>query len=225
MARPHAPITVLSPMIDTVHTLEKFAANCPACAGPREGAAPLSTGDHYPSALGLALDRGHDRRGRFDLRGHDLTEYLLAADRDDEPSRRTTNRFSPSSCGCWITSLMPRTPTTSRLRCAASGRRSEADGLYAGLGRATHKRVAIVRRADRGALANLSMSEVASLGPDVLQCSTGAKCCRLCASGARSVHRKARTAGRLSGAAFGRQGPAGCVDIRSGTVLKWGSVP
>ena len=117
---------------------------------------------------------------------NDLTQYLLAADRDDESVEAYHDPLQPVVLRMLhhlVDAANSHDKPVTMCGELAGDPKLTALMLALGVRRISVSRSHVGRIA--GALANLSISEVASLGPDVLQCSTGREVRRACcASGA-----------------------------------------
>ncbi len=170
------PLTVLLPMIDTLDTLLQIRGElCRICGISEGGALPFRLGTmvEVPSAALLI----EDIIGQIDSVSvglNDLTQYLLAADRDDEFMESYHDPLQPV-----VLRLLHQLVQVAD----AHGKPVTVCGELAGDPKLTALMLALgVRRISvsrshvgriAAALANLSISEVASLGPAVLHCSTG----------------------------------------------------
>ncbi len=140
------PVTVLLPMIDTLDTLLRIQTELDRICGIAQGAAlpfRLGTMIEVPSAA-LLIEEVIDRVDSVAVGLNDLTQYLLAADRDDEfvesyhdalAARRAAARASTG-------------PNSSQSRQARHDvrrtcRRSDVDSFDVGAGSAANQRFAI----------------------------------------------------------------------------------
>jgi len=169
-------LTVLLPMIDTLDTLLQTRGElCRICGVAEGGDLPFRLGSmiEVPSAALMIEDLiGHVDSISVGL--NDLTQYLLAADRDDEFVESYHDPLQPA-----VLRLLHQLVQSAN----AHGKPVTMCGELAGDPKLTALMLALgVRRISvsrshvsriAAALANLSISEVASLGPAVLQCSTG----------------------------------------------------
>jgi phosphoenolpyruvate-protein phosphotransferase (PTS system enzyme I) len=170
------PLTVLLPMIDTLDTLLQIRGElCRICGIREEEALPFRLGTmvEVPSAALLIEDIiGHIDSVSVGL--NDLTQYVLAADRDDESVESYHDPLQPV-----VLRLLHRIVESAN----AHGKPVTMCGELAGDPKLTALMLALgVRRISvsrshvgriAAALANLSISELADLGPAVLGCSTG----------------------------------------------------
>jgi phosphotransferase system enzyme I (PtsI) len=170
------PVTVLLPMIDTLDTLLRIRGELRRICGSSEGEAlpfRLGTMVEVPSAA-LMLEDIIEQVDSVSVGLNDLTQYLLAADRDDEFMESYHDPLQPV-----VLRMLHRIVQTAD----AHGKPVTMCGELAGDPKLTALMLALgVRRisvsrshASRiaAALTDLSISEVAPLGPAVLQCSTG----------------------------------------------------
>lgn len=170
------PLTVLLPMIDTLDTLLQIRGElCRICGIAEDQALPFRLGSmvEVPSAALLIEDIiGHIDSVSVGL--NDLTQYLLAADRDDEFVESYHDPLQPvvlrllhqivkvgDAHGKPVTMCgeLAGDPKLTALMLALGVRRISVSRSHVG-------RIA-------AALADLSITEVAALGPAVLHCSTG----------------------------------------------------
>jgi len=170
------PLTVLLPMIDTLDTLLQIKRELRRiCDVAEEGRLPFQLGTmiEVPSAALLIEDIiGHIDSVSVGL--NDLTQYLLAADRDDEFVEAYHDPLQPV-----VLRLLHRIVEVAN----AHGKPVTMCGELAGDPKLTALMLALgvrrisVSRSHAGrigaALGSLAMSDLASLGPAVLKCSTG----------------------------------------------------
>jgi phosphotransferase system enzyme I (PtsI) len=170
------PVTVLLPMIDTIDTLLRIEGELDRICGVASGSPRpfrLGTMIEVPSAA-LLID---DMIGRVDSVAvglNDLTQYLLAADRDDEYVESYHDALQPV-----VLRLVHRLVETAVNRGKPVTMCGELAGdslllplmLALGVRRISVSRSHVNRLA--AALAGLSLADVAPLGPAVLGCSTG----------------------------------------------------
>ncbi len=170
------PLTVLLPMIDTLDTLLQMRGELARICGIAEASAlpfRLGTMVEVPSAALLIEDMiGHVDSISVGL--NDLTQYLLAADRDDEFVESYHDPLQPV-----VLRLLHRIVEVGN----AHGKPVTMCGELAGDPKLTALMLALgVRRISvsrshvnrlAAALAGLSVADVAPLGPAVLGCSTG----------------------------------------------------
>jgi phosphotransferase system enzyme I (PtsI) len=170
------PVTVLLPMVDTLDTLLRIRGELRRICGSSEGEAlpfRLGTMVEVPSAA-LMLEDIIEQVDSVSVGLNDLTQYLLAADRDDEFMESYHDPLQPV-----VLRMLHRIVQTAD----AHGKPVTMCGELAGDPKLTALMLALgVRRisvsrshASRvaAALTDLSISEVAPLGPAVLRCSTG----------------------------------------------------
>jgi phosphoenolpyruvate-protein phosphotransferase (PTS system enzyme I) len=170
------PLTVLLPMIDTLDTLLLMRGELARICGTAEGEAlpfRLGTMVEVPSAALLIEDIiGHIDSISVGL--NDLTQYLLAADRDDEFVESYHDPLQPV-----VLRLLHRlvevgnahnTPVT---MCGELAGEPKLTALMLALGvrRISISRSHVSRIAE--ALGSLSIRDVSTLGPAVLRCSSG----------------------------------------------------
>jgi len=170
------PVTVLLPMIDTVDTLLRIESELDRICGVTQGAARpflLGTMIEVPSAA-LLIDEVIDRVDSVAVGLNDLTQYLLAADRDDEFVESYHDALQPV-----VLRLVRRLVETAVSRGKPVTMCGELAGdplltplmLALGVRRISVSRSHVNRLAS--ALCMLSMSEIVPLGAAVLACSTG----------------------------------------------------
>jgi phosphotransferase system enzyme I (PtsI) len=169
------PVTVLLPMIDTVDTLLRIRQELDRICGTNGIPLPFRLGTmiEVPSAA-LLIDDVIDRVDSIAVGLNDLTQYLLAADRDDEFVESYHDALQPV-----VLRLVHRLVDTAVARGKPVTMCGELAGdplltplmLALGVRRISVSRSHVNRLA--AALRGLSMSDVASLGPSVLACSTG----------------------------------------------------
>jgi phosphotransferase system enzyme I (PtsI) len=170
------PVTVLLPMVDTLDTLLRIRGELRRICGSSEGEAlpfRLGTMVEVPSAA-LMLEDIVEQVDSVSVGLNDLTQYLLAADRDDEFMESYHDPLQPV-----VLRMLHRIVQTAD----AHGKPVTMCGELAGDPKLTALMLALgVRRisvsrshASRiaAALTDLSISDVAPLGPAVLHCSTG----------------------------------------------------
>jgi phosphoenolpyruvate-protein phosphotransferase len=176
------PVTVLLPMIDTLDTLQRARAAIErACGVSPGGALPFRLGTmiEIPAAA-MAVDDLIHEVDSLAVGLNDLTQYLLAADRDDEfvesyhdalqpPVLRLLHRVTQAADGCGKPVTM----------CGELAGESSLTALLLALG----VRRFSVSRSHVGrigaALRDLSVSEGAALAPAVLVCKSGREIRRL----------------------------------------------
>jgi len=170
------PVTVLLPMIDTIDTLLRIEGELDRICGVSAGSPRpfrLGTMIEVPSAA-LLID---DMIGRVDSVAvglNDLTQYLLAADRDDEYVESYHDALQPV-----VLRLVHRLVEAAVNRGKPVTMCGELAGdplltplmLALGVRRISVSRSHVNRLA--AALSGLSLADVAPLGPAVLGCSTG----------------------------------------------------
>ena len=170
------PVTVLLPMIDTLDTLLRVQNELDRICGTTEGTTRpfrLGTMIEVPSAA-LLIDEVIERVDSVAVGLNDLTQYLLAADRDDEFVESYHDALQPV-----VLRLVHRLVQTSVSRGKPVTMCGELAGdplltplmLALGVRRISVSRSHVNRLS--AALRGLSMSEVAPLGAAVLACSTG----------------------------------------------------
>jgi phosphotransferase system enzyme I (PtsI) len=169
------PVTVLLPMIDTVDTLLRIQQELNRICGTDGIPLPFRLGTmiEVPSAA-LLIDDVIDRVDSVAVGLNDLTQYLLAADRDDEFVESYHDALQPV-----VLRLVHRLVETAVARGKPVTMCGELAGdplltplmLALGVRRISVSRSHVNRLA--AALRGLSMSDVALLGPSVLACSTG----------------------------------------------------
>jgi phosphotransferase system enzyme I (PtsI) len=170
------PVTVLLPMIDTLDTLLRIQNELDRICGVAEGTARpfrLGTMIEVPSAA-LLIDEVIDRVDSVAVGLNDLTQYLLAADRDDEFVESYHDALQPV-----VLRLVHRVVETAVKRGKPVTMCGELAGdplliplmLALGVRRISVSRSHVNRLA--AAVGGLSMAEVAPLGRAVLACSTG----------------------------------------------------
>jgi phosphoenolpyruvate-protein phosphotransferase (PTS system enzyme I) len=170
------PVTVLLPMIDTLDTLLRIQGELDRICGVTAGAARpfrLGTMIEVPSAA-LLIDEVIDRVDSIAVGLNDLTQYLLAADRDDEFVESYHDALQPV-----VLRLVHRLVQVAANRGKPVTMCGELAGdpllmplmLALGVQRISVSRSHVNRLA--AALGGLSMAAVAPLGPAVLACSTG----------------------------------------------------
>jgi phosphotransferase system enzyme I (PtsI) len=170
------PVTVLLPMIDTLDTLRRIQAELDRICGVSPGTARpfrLGTMIEVPSAA-LLIDEIIDRVDSVAVGLNDLTQYLLAADRDDEFVESYHDALQPV-----VLRLVHRLAETAVNRGKPVTMCGELAGdplltplmLALGVRRISVSRSHVNRLAQ--ALRGLSCAEVAPLGPAALACSTG----------------------------------------------------
>jgi phosphotransferase system enzyme I (PtsI) len=170
------PVTVLLPMIDTLDTLLRIQNELDRICGVSSGTArPFQIGTmiEVPSAA-LLIDEVIDRVDSIAVGLNDLTQYLLAADRDDEFVESYHDALQPV-----VLRLVHRLVETAVRRGKPVTMCGELAGdpllmpLMLALG---VRRISVSRSQvnSLGAvLCRLSMADVAPLGAEVLGCSTG----------------------------------------------------
>jgi len=92
------PLTVLLPMIDTLDTLQAMLARLCGCCGvsePRELPFRVSAMIEVPAAA-LMIDEVIEQVDAVSVGLNDLTQYLLAADRDDESTESYHDPLQPA---------------------------------------------------------------------------------------------------------------------------------
>jgi phosphotransferase system enzyme I (PtsI) len=169
------PVTVLLPMIDTIDTLLRIQQELNRICGTDGIPLPFRLGTmiEVPSAA-LLIDDVIDRVDSVAVGLNDLTQYLLAADRDDEFVESYHDALQPV-----VLRLVHRLVEAAVARGKPVTMCGELAGdpllmplmLALGVRRISVSRSHVNRIA--AALRGLSMSDVASLGPSVLACSTG----------------------------------------------------
>jgi phosphoenolpyruvate-protein phosphotransferase (PTS system enzyme I) len=169
------PVTVLLPMIDTVDTLLRIQQELNRICGTDGIGLPFRLGTmiEVPSAA-LLIDDVIDRVDSVAVGLNDLTQYLLAADRDDEFVESYHDALQPV-----VLRLVHRLVEAAVARGKPVTMCGELAGdplltplmLALGVRRISVSRSHVNRLS--AALRGLSMSDVASLGPAVLACSTG----------------------------------------------------
>jgi phosphoenolpyruvate-protein kinase (PTS system EI component) len=169
-------LTVLLPMVDTLDTLLQTRDElCRICGVPVAGALPFRLGSmiEVPSAA-LLIEEFFDHIDSISVGLNDLTQYLLAADRDDEFVESYHDPLQPVVLRLLhqlVQSANAHEKPVTVCGELAGDPKLTALMLALGVRRISVSRSHVSRIA--AALANLSISEVASLGPAVLQCSTG----------------------------------------------------
>jgi phosphotransferase system enzyme I (PtsI) len=170
------PVTVLLPMIDTVDTLMRIQAELDRICGVAGGTDRpfrLGTMIEVPSAA-LLIDEVIDRVDSVAVGLNDLTQYLLAADRDDEFVESYHDALQPV-----VLRLVHRLVETAVDRGKPVTMCGELAGdplltplmLALGVRRISVSRSHVNQLA--AALCGLSVADVAPLGRAVLACSTG----------------------------------------------------
>jgi phosphotransferase system enzyme I (PtsI) len=170
------PVTVLLPMIDTLDTLFKIKAELDRiCEVAPGGSRPFQLGTmiEVPSAA-LLIDEMIEHVDSISVGLNDLTQYLLAADRDDEFVESYHDALQPVVLRL-VRQLVEaaakhQKPVT---MCGELAGDPLLTPLMLALG---VRRISISRsHVDRvgAALGGLSMADVAPLGAAVLACSTG----------------------------------------------------
>jgi phosphotransferase system enzyme I (PtsI) len=170
------PVTVLLPMIDTLDTLVRVQNELDRICGV-SGGAPLpfrlGTMIEVPSAA-LLIDDVIDRVDSVAVGLNDLTQYLLAADRDDEFVESYHDALQPV-----VLRLVHRLVETAVNKGKPVTMCGELAGdplltplmLALGVRRISVSRSHVNRLA--AALSGLSVADVAPLGAAVLRCCTG----------------------------------------------------
>jgi phosphoenolpyruvate-protein phosphotransferase (PTS system enzyme I) len=170
------PVTVLLPMIDTLDTLLRIQTELDRICGIAQGAAlpfRLGTMIEVPSAA-LLIEEVIDRVDSVAVGLNDLTQYLLAADRDDEFVESYHDALQPV-----VLRLVHQLVQTAVSRGKPVTMCGELAGdpmltplmLALGVRRISVSRSHVNRLA--AALCGLSVADVAPLGRAVLACSTG----------------------------------------------------
>jgi phosphoenolpyruvate-protein kinase (PTS system EI component) len=170
------PVTVLLPMIDTLDTLLRIQTELDRICGIASGAARpfrLGTMIEVPSAA-LLIEEVIDRVDSVAVGLNDLTQYLLAADRDDEFVESYHDALQPV-----VLRLVHRLVETAVSRGKPVTMCGELAGdplltplmLALGVRRISVSRSHVNRLA--AALCGLSVADVAPIGRAVLACSTG----------------------------------------------------
>jgi phosphotransferase system enzyme I (PtsI) len=170
------PVTVLLPMIDTLDTLQRIQTELDRICGIASGAARpfrLGTMIEVPSAA-LLIEEVIDRVDSVAVGLNDLTQYLLAADRDDEFVESYHDALQPV-----VLRLVHRLVETAVSRGKPVTMCGELAGdplltplmLALGVRRISVSRSHVNRLA--AALCGLSVADVAPIGRAVLACSTG----------------------------------------------------
>jgi phosphoenolpyruvate-protein phosphotransferase len=170
------PVTVLLPMIDTLDTLLRIQTELDRICGIAQGAARpfrLGTMIEVPSAA-LLIEEVIDRVDSVAVGLNDLTQYLLAADRDDESVESYHDALQPV-----VLRLVHRLVETAVSRGKPVTMCGELAGdplltplmLALGVRRISVSRSHVNRLA--AALCGLSVADVAPIGRAVLACSTG----------------------------------------------------
>ncbi|HEV8069709.1 MAG TPA: phosphoenolpyruvate--protein phosphotransferase [Planctomycetaceae bacterium] len=170
------PVTVLLPMIDTLDTLQRIQTELDRICGIAQGAARpfrLGTMIEVPSAA-LLIEEVIDRVDSVAVGLNDLTQYLLAADRDDEFVESYHDALQPV-----VLRLVHRLVETAVSRGKPVTMCGELAGdplltplmLALGVRRISVSRSHVNRLA--AALCGLSVADVAPIGRAVLACSTG----------------------------------------------------
>jgi len=170
------PVTVLLPMIDTLDTLLRIQTELDRICRIAQGAARpfrLGTMIEIPSAA-LLIEEMIDRVDSVAVGLNDLTQYLLAADRDDEFVESYHDALQPV-----VLRLVHRLVETAVSRGKPVTMCGELAGdplltplmLALGVRRISVSRSHVNRLA--AALCGLSVADVAPLGRAVLACSTG----------------------------------------------------
>ena len=170
------PLTVLLPMIDTVDTLLQMRGElCRICG--------VAEGDRLPFQLGSMIEVPSAALLIEDIIGHidsvsvglnDLTQYLLAADRDDEFVESYHDPLQPVVLRL-LHQLVEVSNTYGKpvTMCGELAGDPKLTALLLALG---VRRISVSRsHVGRigAAVGSLAMSDIAALGPAVLKCSTG----------------------------------------------------
>jgi phosphoenolpyruvate-protein phosphotransferase len=173
---PTRPVTVLLPMIDTLDTLFRIREQLNRiCAVPDGGQLPFRLGTmiEVPSAA-LMID---DVIGQVDSVAvglNDLTQYLLAADRDDEYVEAYHDALQPAVLR--LLHRLVRVADAHAKPVTMCGELAGDPNLTALLVALGVRRFSISRshvNQIAGVLTNLTLGEVSGLGTDVLACTTG----------------------------------------------------
>jgi phosphoenolpyruvate-protein phosphotransferase len=170
------PVTVLLPMIDTLDTLLRIQAELDRICGVAAGTARpfrLGTMIEVPSAA-LLINEVIDRVDSVAVGLNDLTQYLLAADRDDEFVESYHDALQPV-----VLRVVHQLVETAVSRGKPVTMCGELAGdplltplmLALGVRRISVSRSHVNRLA--AALCGLSVADVAPIGRAVLACSTG----------------------------------------------------
>lgn len=170
------PVTVLLPMIDTLDTLLRARDELNRiCNVSGEGNLPFRLGTmvEVPAAA-LMIDDVIGHVDSIAVGLNDLTQYLLAADRDDEFLESYHDALQPAVLR--LVHRLVKTAVSHQKPVTMCGELAGDPKLTALLLALGVRRFSVSRsHANRigAALGDLSVAEAAALGPAVLECSTG----------------------------------------------------